>query len=114
VAGVAVDTGNSNVVPTISVHDADSDAKPPSNGAAVKPAEPAGPALPGAMPDGPAPAIPEWYKVGWRSVAGIDAPVLEEGEERDKGVLDLFLAEQFYGDWYHNAALVVVVSIGFC
>lgn len=65
---------------------------------------------PGAMPSGPAPAIPDWYKVGWRAVSGIDAPPPAEGEELDKGVLDLFLAEQYYGAWYHNAALIFFVS----
>ena len=62
------------------------------------------------MPAGPAPEIPDWYKLGWRDVSGIDRPALQEGEEKDKAVLDLFLSEQFYGEWYHNAALVIVVS----
>lgn len=56
-----------------------------------------------------APAIPDWYKVGWRQAAGIDNPPLAEGEEKDKGVLDLFLSEQFYGSWYHNAAIIIFV-----
>jgi hypothetical protein len=65
--------------------------------------------VPGALPTGPAPAIPDWFKVGWRSISGIDKPPLAEGEERDKGVLEMFLSEQFYGAWYHNAALIVFV-----
>ncbi|KAF9568534.1 tricalbin [Agrocybe pediades] len=63
--------------------------------------------VPGAMPNKPAPAIPDWYKVGWRQVSGIDKPPLPEGEERDKGILDEFLSEQFYGSWYHNAGVIV-------
>lgn len=63
------------------------------------------------MPNGLAPEIPDWYKVGWRDVSGIDRPALQEGEAKDKALLDLFLSEQFYGEWYHNAAMVVVVSI---
>ncbi|KDR84854.1 hypothetical protein GALMADRAFT_107257 [Galerina marginata CBS 339.88] len=63
--------------------------------------------LPGAMPAKPVPAIPDWYKIGWRQVSGIDDPHLPEGEERDKGVLDMFLSEQFYGAWYHNAGIIV-------
>ncbi|KAG2350711.1 tricalbin [Suillus weaverae] len=63
-------------------------------------------AIPGEYPSGLAPAIPDWYKVGWRAVANIDAPPLEEGEEKDNHILQLFLAEQYYGQWYHNAALI--------
>ncbi|KAJ6575507.1 C2 domain-containing protein [Mycena sp. CBHHK59/15] len=54
-----------------------------------------------------APAIPNWYRVGWRQASGIDDVPLTEGEEKDKGVLDMFLGEQFYGTWYHNASLIV-------
>lgn len=67
------------------------------------------PQPPGAL--GPAAtAIPDWYRVGWRQASRIDAAPLAEGEEQDKGVLDMFLAEQFYGEWYHNAALIVFVG----
>ena len=66
--------------------------------------------VPGGLPDGLASAIPSWYTVGWRQMSGIDKPPLTEGEEKDKGILDAFLAEQFYGSWYHNAALIVFVS----
>lgn len=68
-------------------------------------------AIPGAMPSKPANAIPDWYKVGWRQMTGIDEPHLLEGEEADKRVLDMFLSEQFYGAWYHNAAIIVVVRL---
>jgi hypothetical protein len=115
---VPVDPGKVNVKPTVNVHDVDGNVKEVSNGGPVKPAQPAPPAPsnkdaepPGAMPDGPAPPIPEWYKVGWRAVSGIDAPPLQEGEEKDRSVLGVFLAEQFYGEWYHNAALIFVVSL---
>ncbi|KAF9065440.1 hypothetical protein BDP27DRAFT_1228932, partial [Rhodocollybia butyracea] len=59
------------------------------------------------MPSGPSPAIPEWYSVGWRAVSGVDVPPLPKGEEKDHSVLSLFISEQFYGDWYHNAAIIV-------
>ena len=62
------------------------------------------------MPNGPAPEIPDWYKVGWRDVSGIDRPALQEGEAKDKALLDLFLSEQFYGEWYHSAAVIFFVS----
>lgn len=106
---VTLDTGNSNnVVPTITVSDADVAA--PKNDSKSKPvvADDAMPKPPGDV-EGIAPTIPDWYRVGWRSVSGIDAPPLPEGEERDKGVLDMFLSEQMYGDWYHNAALIFFV-----
>lgn len=105
-AEVAVDTGHSNVVPTITVEDVDKLA------AAQEPASAhQAPMPPGAMPAGPAPAIPDWYKIGWREVGGIDQPTVTEGEAKDKTVLDAFLKEQFYGDWYHNAALIVAVRV---
>jgi Ca2+-dependent lipid-binding protein len=62
------------------------------------------------MPDGPAPTIPDWYKVGWRSVGGIDNE-LPEGEAKELSLLETFVDEQYYGDWYHNAALVFFVSL---
>ena len=66
---------------------------------------------PGAFPAKAAPTIPEWYKVGWRQTVGIDKPPLPEGEEKDNGVLHMFLAEQYYGEWYHNAAIIIFVCI---
>ncbi|KAI0706072.1 tricalbin [Cytidiella melzeri] len=101
---VAVDTGHSNVIPTITVEDVDElDAiqEPPTSSY--------GAVVPGAMPAGPAPAIPDWYKVGWRAVGGIDEPNLTDGEVKDKAFLDMFLKEQYYGEWYYNAGLIVVV-----
>ncbi|KAF9535478.1 C2 domain-containing protein [Crepidotus variabilis] len=62
--------------------------------------------VPGALPGKEAYVIPDWYKVGWRQVSGIDeAPV--EGEAKDKTVLEMFLSEQFYGEWYYNAGIIV-------
>ncbi|KAH7918365.1 tricalbin, partial [Leucogyrophana mollusca] len=103
---VAIDTGNSDVVPTITVEDADKTTKEEheKNGDASTAAAPA--PAPGAFPAGPAPAIPDWYKVGWRAAANIDRPPLEQGEEKDKTILQMFLYEQYYGEWYHNAALI--------
>lgn len=72
--------------------------------------EAAAAAVPGAIPAKQAASIPDWYKVGWRQMSGIDKQPLPE-EERDKGVLDLFLAEHYYGDWYHNAGIIIFVRI---
>ncbi|KAJ7169501.1 C2 domain-containing protein [Mycena filopes] len=79
---LVVETGKSNVVPTITVEDMDDKA------AAQEDVDDT-PQPPGALN------------------AGIDAAPLTEGEEQDKGILDMFLGEQFYGSWYHNAALIV-------
>jgi Ca2+-dependent lipid-binding protein len=67
------------------------------------------PVTPGALPTTLAPAIPDWYKVGWRQVGGIDADPPATGEQKDRSVLDMFLGEQFYGHWYYNAGIVIFV-----
>lgn len=53
--------------------------------------------------------IPDWYRTGWREVSGIDVQHPPEGEEKDKFVLQAFIGEQYYGEWYHNAAIIIVV-----
>lgn len=63
--------------------------------------------MPGSMPASPAPTIPSWYRVGWRQNSGISNIV--EGEEKDQTIIASFLDEQLYGDWYHNAAVIVFV-----
>ena len=68
---------------------------------------------PGAFPTKLAPTIPEWYTVGWRQAVGIDKPPLLDGEEKDNSVLHMFVAEQYYGAWYHNAAIIIFVCIWF-
>jgi len=98
-------------VPTIVVeHVADGETKivandTPQDAAQVHADESA--AVPGALPNQAPYVIPDWYKVGWRQSSGIDDAPLPEGEQKDLSVLDLFLSEQFYGEWYHNAAVIV-------
>ncbi|KAF5313977.1 hypothetical protein D9611_006774 [Ephemerocybe angulata] len=108
---VQINTGpvNGNVVPTIVVEDHDGKQEMVANvGEHVdNKVESSEEAIPGALPSGAAPPIPDWYKVGWRQHSGIDNP-LPEGEEKDKSVLDRFINEQFYGAWYHNSAVIVV------
>lgn len=102
---VSVGAGNGhNVLPTISIDDVDKPAEEEVEHSAPVPP------TPGDYPSRPAPAIPDWYKIGWRAAANIDAPP-EEGEEKDKSILGLFLSDQFYGAWYHNAALIVFVCL---
>ena len=66
-------------------------------------------AAPGAFSKKASPKIPEWYTVGWRQACSIDKPPLPEGEEKDKSILDVFIGEQFYGEWYHNAGIIIFV-----
>jgi hypothetical protein len=101
----SVDAGGANIIPTITVEDADhkhaaNDAEPPHEEPSEHP--------PGAFPTRAADAIPHWYRVGWREISGMDRMQLE-GEAKDHAVLDLFISEQFYGDWYHNAGVIVFV-----
>ncbi|KAH9836496.1 C2 domain-containing protein [Rhodofomes roseus] len=103
---ISVDTGTSNVVPTITIEDMSDEPGFEVEHSGENAA--ADPEVPGAIPSGPASVIPEWYKVGWREVGGIDAQRVLEGEEKDKFVLQAFIKEQYYGEWYHNAAIIVV------
>ena len=116
---VQVQQVDTRIVPTINVHDFDSE---PDNIPPITPSKPVqdvpndDPVIPGELAAHPAPAIPSWYKVGWRQMSGIDNAPLQDGEEKDKGILDVFLSEQFYGSWYHNAAIIVFVRfrVPFC
>ena len=97
---LAIDTGNSGVIPTITVHDVET--HPEDVSTIVQPAR-----TPGSFDAGPY-VIPDWYKVGWRATSSLDSPQLQ-GEQKDARVLSAFLKEQYYGDWYHNAGLVFFV-----
>lgn len=122
---VQVDTGAAgDVLPTITVEDTsrtekkpppipvDTEKPPEGPESPTWPASPSAPEheIPGDMPSGAAPELPHWYKVGWRDVSGIDLPG-SAGDEKHKELLGQFLNEQYYGEWYHNAAMVVVVSV---
>ncbi|KAG8744411.1 hypothetical protein FRC10_010189 [Ceratobasidium sp. 414] len=98
---LAVDGGGPPVPPTITIEDVDKATKEVLAETNTQNGQP----MPGTMPTGPAPAIPDWYKIGWRAHAGIDNPAPTE-EERDKGIIDMYLSEMYYGDWYHNAAVI--------
>lgn len=104
---MSIDPGTPNIIPTITIEDAD--VEQPGDGKEI-PLEQSQPPLPGALPTAPAPDIPDWYKVGWRAVSGIDEPAQLQGDAKHKLVLDAFLREQYYGDWYHHAGLIVFVS----
>jgi len=106
---IPVDNGAPNVVPTITIEDMSTE--PDGEVEHSGENDVADPEAPGSMPSGPASAIPEWYKVGWREVGGIDVQHAPEGEEKDRFVLQAFIKEQYYGEWYHNAAIIVVSVI---
>jgi hypothetical protein len=109
---LVVDTGASSVIPTISISQAESDQPSKTDTPDTDNNEPTDSPVPGAMPDGPASAIPDWYKVGWRAAGGIDDQDLSAGTQaRDKSILAQFVDEQYYGAWYHNAALIFFVSL---
>ena len=55
------------------------------------------------------PAIPDWYRVGWRAVSGIDRPIAE-GEALEQNVISMFMHEMYYGQWFHNAGVIFFVS----
>lgn len=97
-----VDTGNSGVIPTITVHDAETHSDDVAT--TVQPAK-----TPGSIDVAPY-VIPDWYKVGWRAASGIDSPELQ-GDVKDATILSTFLKEQYYGDWYHSAGLVFFVRL---
>ncbi|TEB13553.1 hypothetical protein FA13DRAFT_956071 [Coprinellus micaceus] len=67
-------------------------------------------AMPGALP--PAGLLLP-FQTGTLSVGvkrqGSTSP-FPEGEEKDKAILSQFIHEQFYGEWYHNAAVIVAVG----
>lgn len=50
------------------------------------------------------------YKVGWRAFTDLDkAP--EDEDAKDKRLYNAWIKEQYYGQWYHNAAVIVVVRV---
>ncbi|KAI3622799.1 transmembrane protein [Moniliophthora roreri] len=114
---VPIDIGAPAVLPTITISDSDADEAPQLkvDGQAPPPDtddDQTTPEAPGAIPQAKAPEIPDWYVVGWRQHAGLDKPASAEettsaDEEIDRRVLELFLTEQFYGEWWHNAGIII-------
>jgi hypothetical protein len=108
-----IDPGRSSTVPTITVNDHDT-AKPqitaenaPDTPYEVEDdGEPSG--MPGSMVTSPVHRIPDWYRVGWRQNAGLDNAEAE-GEAKVQSLIESYISEQFYGDWYHNSAVIVFV-----
>ena len=105
-------------VPTITISDTDKNVEPvkaaidgkpkPSapSASASSPSPPPSPVTPGSMPDQPVGAIPDWYKTGWRAMSGIDDPV-PTAEELDRNAVHQWLGEMYYGQWFHNAGIII-------
>lgn len=97
--------------PTITVQDMDKLAEETAK-AAPDPGDLNGRVMPGTLPTGAAPAIPDWYRVGWRAVGAIDAPPPGD-DERDTNAIALFLSDMYYGQFYHNAGVIFFVRDSF-
>jgi hypothetical protein len=93
---LAVDPGSDGPIPTITIEDVDKEG--------VKDA----PRIPGQLPASKAPLIPDWYKVGWRAFTDLDKP-LEDDDQRQLRLMNSWISEQYYGQWYYNAAVIIFV-----
>jgi Ca2+-dependent lipid-binding protein len=108
ILAVAVDLSSQGptIPPTITIQDVDKASKEEIEQPTVTPSSATTP--PGALPDAPAPVIPEWYRTGWKAVAGVaDGQVPPSEEQVIKSTLETFLSEVYYGQWYHNAGIVL-------
>lgn len=106
---VKLDTGGPPGPPTITLEDFDKVGEEGKTSQTV-PAQPNDQSIPGTIPDGPAPNIPDWYRVGWRAVSQIDQPIAE-GEQRDRDIIAMFVDDMYYGQWYHNAGIIFFVRV---
>jgi len=93
---VPVDPGSDSQIPTITIEDVD---KQPDKDV---------PPVPGALPAAKAPPIPDWYKVGWRAFTDIDKPS-EDEDQKQLRLMNAWIPEQYYGQWYYNAAIIIFV-----
>jgi len=109
---VAIDTGKGAPPPTITIEDADSAPSKAESPVVDDTDKQSVVSMPGSMPQTAASGIPDWYKVGWRAVGKIDDAVAE-GEEQERNILDAYIHEQYYGEWYWNAGVIFFVSPDF-
>ena len=93
---VPVDPGSDGQIPTITIEDVD---EQPAKG--VSP-------IPGALPAAKAGPIPDWYKVGWRAFTDVDKPS-EDEDQKQLRIMNSWIPEQYYGQWYYNAAVIIFV-----
>ncbi|TFY64762.1 hypothetical protein EVG20_g5845 [Dentipellis fragilis] len=104
---IAVDSGITSVLPTITIQDVDKEAEAKDK-EEDRDEEEGGvvghPQIPGAIPASTVPDIPGWYKAGWRAFTDLDA---QDEDSKDRRMLHAFISDQYYGEWYHSAGLVV-------
>ncbi|KAG8900316.1 hypothetical protein FRB99_006121 [Tulasnella sp. 403] len=111
---VAVNGNGPLPAPTITISDVDkvtqetvhpdsTAASPPQPPQATSPTEDI---VPGTIPDAPVADLPHWYKIGWRAAAGVDdAP--PTAQDIEKSTLNQWVSDMYYGQWYHNAAIII-------
>jgi hypothetical protein len=83
---------------------------------------------PGAYPAQKSSGLPDWYKVGWTSFSDLPNPGDEKATEEYKAsvaasgyvegvaekqadMLAEFLKESYYGEWYHNAGVILFTVV---
>jgi hypothetical protein len=106
---LAVDPGSDDLIPTITIEDVDVDkegAKPGRQ--SISGSSNDAPNIPGQLPASKAPVVPDWYKVGWGAFTGLDKP-LEDDDQRQLRLMNTWISEQYYGQWYYNAAVIIFV-----
>jgi hypothetical protein len=99
-----IDTGIDGPIPTITIDDVDKEG--PKEGPEEGPED--APPIPGQLPASKAPVIPDWYKVGWRAFTDLDKPP-EDDDQRQLRLMNAWISEQYYGQWYYNATVIVFV-----
>lgn len=83
---------------------------------------------PGAYPAQKSNDLPDWYKVGWTSFSDLPNPGDEKAvaeyqavvagsgqaeilQEKNADMLADFLKESYYGEWYHNAGVILFTVV---
>ncbi len=95
-AELAVDPGSGGSIPTITIEDVDKEGPRDA------------PLVPGQQPAAKVPTIPDWYKVGWRAFTDLDQPP-EVDDQRQLRLMNAWISEQYYGQWYYNAGVIIFV-----
>jgi Ca2+-dependent lipid-binding protein len=95
-AEIPIDTGSDGPLPTITIEDADKERARDV------------PQLPGDLPASKASQIPDWYRVGWRAFT-TPAASSEDKDLKQLRLMNSWISEQYYGQWYYNAAVIIFV-----
>lgn len=70
--------------------------------------------IPGALPDAPVKLreIPDWFAIGWTGQDKLADPFASAQEIRAQSLLAEFVSESYYGEWWHNAGVIIACIIG--